>query len=172
MTNEIRLSAVDASNQRVLERFWQLHQHDLSESRDSLPSHEGEFKTTRGLGSILDDDHATFLIHLEEGLAGFAIVAGLLDDTRDVAGFLIVRSRRGRRINTEAALRLIATFPGKWQIAFQESTPRPRGCGALSPAPSLDRCTSRSGPAPDKPEEAPDVWISFDTGSRLDAEGH
>lgn len=165
MADPIHLVSVDETREVVLERLWQLYKHDLSEFRDSHATTEGLFVTRRGLETIMGDGrHEAVLIFHGERLAGFAIIGGASEETRDVSEFFILRSQRRQRVGARAAASLLARHRGEWEIAFQEAN-----AAAADFWRRVARDAARGDvhetlrPVPERPNIAPDVWLSFST---------
>ena len=165
VTEPLRVVGVDEPHEVVLERLWQLYKHDLSEFRDSHPTTEGLFVTRRGLDALMGDGrHEALLLFHGVRLAGFAIIGGSGEETHDVSEFFILRSQRRQHVGARAAASLLARHRGEWEIAFQENN-----VAAAAFWRRVARDTARGDvretrrPVPERPDIAPDVWLSFST---------
>jgi predicted acetyltransferase len=165
MADPLRFVAVDAPHWIVLERLWQLYKHDLSEFRDSHPTAEGLFVTRRGLETIMDDGrHEALLVFHGERLAGFAIIGGRGDETRDVSEFFILRSQRRQHVGARVAASLLDRHHGEWRIAFQEANAAAAAFWRrVAHDAARGEVRESRRPVPERPEIAPDVWLSFST---------
>ena len=149
----------------LIDRLWQLYVHDLSESRGSLPNAEGMFK----LGHLQwfrdqPTDWPGFLVTYDGAPAGFAFVGvKWAGGKRTIGEFFVVRAVRRRGVGEHVARTLIERYPGRWEIAFQDSN---RG------APQFwqrvvsdivgDAWRDEWRPVSGKPEVAPDHWLLFE----------
>ena len=146
----------------MIERLWQLYQHDMSEFRDTYPDEEGRFKPGRLPLFLSEPDKCAYLVRHEDRPAGFAFVRGLSHDCRVMGEFFVIRAARRQQVGRETALQVIRQHPGDWEIAFQEENPGAanfwrRVVGELVG----DDYKDESRPVPGKPEIPPDSWLSF-----------
>jgi predicted acetyltransferase/8-oxo-dGTP pyrophosphatase MutT (NUDIX family) len=143
----------------VVERLWQLYQHDLSEFRHSAPDTDGRFVTGR-LATFRDrDDRVGYLARLGEVPCGFALVRTEREQT--VMGeFFVTRSTRGRGVAAAFAAEVIGRHPGPWAVPFQNENPRAatfwrRVCPGL-----LAEVAETTYAVPGKPHLPADVWLT------------
>ena len=81
----VRLERVTPGTRDVVERLWQLYVHDLSEFRGTAPDPDGRFPAGRlpqYVDALDDPDRRSYLLHDDDGLAGFALVRGLVQEPR------------------------------------------------------------------------------------------
>jgi predicted acetyltransferase len=149
----------------MLEQLWQLYWHDLSEFRGSMPGPDGRFNADKMLPYLGDDpDRAAFVLLLDGSPAGFALILGLGSETRMIGEFFVVRAARRQGVGYAAALELLRTHPGRWQLAFQEENPRAaRLWRRVAQAAAGDAWYEERRPVPNKPHIPPDVWMHLDT---------
>lgn len=158
------MTPVTGETRPVVERLWQLYRHDLSEFRGLLPDGEGLFSEQRLSPYLTEEDKRAYLLCVASSPVGFALVRRVQDGTIVLGEFLVVRAARRQRLGHDAAVRLLALYPGRWEIAFQEENPaaaqfwRRVAAAAVGDAWREDR---RS--VPGKPEVPPDVWITLDS---------
>ncbi|MGC4112347.1 MAG: GNAT family N-acetyltransferase [Nocardioides sp.] len=123
-----RVEPVGREGHPVLERLWQLYQHDLSEFRHTSPGADGLFQVER-LMTYLNDARVTcYVAWLGDIPCGFALVrpVALADGGRGrtIGEFFVSRSARGGGVASELARSVIRRDPGQWLIAFQDENPR------------------------------------------------
>lgn len=146
----------------IIERFWQLFLHDLSEFRDSVPDEHGAFKR-RHLEPYLvpDEDRAAYIVYGPTGPIGFAFVAGLTGTVRNFDQFFIVRSQRRARLGWAAAESTLRRHPGQWEIGFQNENPVAARFWRRLAAEIGRNVTERAQPVPNKPHIPDDIILSF-----------
>ena len=89
---------------KIVERFWQLFLHDLSEFRDSYPDEHGAFKRRHlDVYLVRDRDRVAYVVYGRAGQTGFAFVYGLTGAVRWFDQFFIVRSQRRAYLGRAAA---------------------------------------------------------------------
>jgi predicted acetyltransferase/ADP-ribose pyrophosphatase YjhB (NUDIX family) len=144
----------------VVERLWQVYQHDLSEFRHGAPDVQGRFPAGR-LPSYADrDDRAAYLARLGDVPCGFALVRGLGRDQRLMGEFFVTRSTRGRGIAAALARTVLERHPGPWTIPFQNENPRAAAFWRRLAADALDDVAEMTIAVPGKPHLPPDVWLT------------
>ncbi|MFI8523248.1 GNAT family N-acetyltransferase [Promicromonospora sukumoe] len=156
-------------DQPVLERLWLLFRHDMSEISGALPDPSGQFRRERLDAAFTDPGWRGVVAHLEPDGAppspvGFALVRGLDGPTRVLSSFFVVRGVRRIGVGRELAAHVLAAFPGRWEIAFQDANPpavrfwRAVAADAVGVA-----WTEEHRAVPGRPDLPPDTWISFTT---------
>jgi predicted acetyltransferase/8-oxo-dGTP pyrophosphatase MutT (NUDIX family) len=144
----------------LLERLWQLYQHDLSEFRHSAPDAEGLFNAGR-LPAYRDDDRFGYLARLGEVPCGFALVRlGVRRDRRTMGEFFVTRSARGRGVAAAFAREVLARHPGPWVVPFQNENPRAAAFWRRVTAEVLRDVTEQTLPVHGKPHLPHDVWLT------------
>jgi predicted acetyltransferase len=120
----LSVAEVGAGDWPLLERLWQLYQHDLSEFRDSAPGPDGLFQARR-LPHYRDDVSSTaYLARLGDVPCGFALMHGLDRDRRLMGESFVTRSTRGRGPADAVARTVFERHPGRWAVPFQNENPR------------------------------------------------
>lgn len=156
-------------DRQVLERLWLLFRHDMSEITGALPDPTGQFRRERLDATFTDPDRCGFLARLEpDGAApspvGFALVRALDGPARVLTSFFVVRGARRSGVGRELAAHVLASFPGRWEIAFQDANPPAvRFWRAVATDAVGQRWTEEHRPVPSRPDLPPDTWISFKT---------
>lgn len=155
----------------VLERLWLLFRHDMSEVSGALPGPNGEFRRERLDATYTDPGRRGLIAHLEpaDGApaspVGFALVRGLDGPTRVLSSFFVVRGARRAGIGRQLAERVLADFPGRWEIPFQDANPpavhfwREVATTAVGQGWNEERRA-----VPGRSDLPPDTWISFTAG--------
>ena len=153
-----------ADESLVVDRLWQLYGHDLSQSRGSLPNALGLFKTAHLEHFRANpDEYPGFLIFYRGAPAGFAFVTGASRTLRTIGEFFVVRAVRRRGVGEYVARTLIERYPGPWEIAFQDNNPgAPEFWKRVVASIVGDAWREEWRPVPDKPQIAPDHWLTFD----------
>jgi predicted acetyltransferase len=162
--SDLELRVVTTETRPVIERLWQLYRHDLSEFRNSMPDDDGLFQERPLLPYFADDpDRIAYLVYFGTRPAGLVLVHGLSADHREIGEFFVVRHLRRRRVGHQLALKVLAHYPGRWQIAFQEENPgAARFWRQVATAAAGNGWTEELRQNPDKPQIPPDVWITLD----------
>lgn len=147
----------------TVERLWLLFRHDLSEFREQLPNQDGTFRGDRLEAALSgDEDWAAYLFSSGEHPVGFAFVRALTQPTRVLNSFFVVRGARRGGVGLWAVRDVVARHPGPWTVAFQDSNPGAvRFWRRVGEAIAPGEWEEERRPVPNKPDLAPDVWISF-----------
>jgi predicted acetyltransferase len=122
--NRVNLLELTDERHEIVERFWQLFLHDLSEFRHSIPDESGAFKR-RHLEPYLvrDRDRVAYVVCAPTGPSGFSFVSGLTGSVRRFDQFFIVRSQRRAGLGWAAAEATVRRHPGRWEVGFQNENP-------------------------------------------------
>jgi predicted acetyltransferase/8-oxo-dGTP pyrophosphatase MutT (NUDIX family) len=159
----LRVDAAGVDEWPVIERLWQLYQHDLSEFRHSAPGHDGLFDAGR-LPAYAADDRVAYLARLGDVPCGFALVRlGVRGDRRTMGEFFVTRSTRGHGTAAAFAREVIRRHPGGWVVPFQNENPRAAAFWRRLAAEVLHGVSETSLPVPGKPHLPADVWLSGST---------
>jgi predicted acetyltransferase/ADP-ribose pyrophosphatase YjhB (NUDIX family) len=157
----LRVAEATADEWPVVERLWQLYQHDLSEFRHGAPDAGGLFPAGRLPAYRDSDDCVAYLARRGDVPCGFALVRlGVRRDRRTMGEFFVTRAARGRGVASDFARDVLARHPGEWVIAFQNENPRAATFWRRLAAETLDGVSERTLPVPDKPHLPPDVWMT------------
>jgi predicted acetyltransferase len=156
------LRPIGDGDRTVLERLWQLYKHDLSEFRDSHPDAEGLFKPGHMPFYFGDPNRRPYFIDADTGLAGFALVEGVIEEPRRMGEFFVARSVRRRGVGHDAAIAALRRHPGLWEIAFQEENPgAARFWRGIAAEVAGNGYREERRPVPGKPHVPPDVWLTL-----------
>jgi predicted acetyltransferase len=155
----LRVDPVRADGWPLVERLWQLYQHDLSEFRHSAPGADGLFVPGR-LAAYADGDGVGYLARLGDVPAGFALVRGVTREQRLMGEFFVTRSARGHGTSAAFAREVLARHPGAWAIPFQEENARAAAFWRRLAADLLDDVRENAFAVPGKPHLPPDVWLT------------
>lgn len=114
----------------LIERLSQFYIYDFSEM-EPPSSKDMEFGDHGGFSPLPDlylywhlDGFRPLLIHARQRLAGFALINtrsrcnGSID--HNMAEFFVARKHRRRGVATEAVGKILAHYPGRWEIAVAE----------------------------------------------------
>jgi predicted acetyltransferase len=128
----IALVPIASADAPTLSNLLELYAHDFSEYVPLELRPNGRFELLLGREWWEADDHYPFFVHVENKLAGFALVrrgSRVTDaaNVMDVAEFFVVRGARRRGIGLEVVRELFRVFPGLW-----EARVRPGNAQALA----------------------------------------
>jgi predicted acetyltransferase len=124
--HQVVLEPVATEQAFVLENLFELYAHDCSEQVPLELKPNGRFALPLDDCWYSSSNHFPFLILGDGKLLGFALVrrgsrVTAASDVMDVAEFFVVRGARRRGVGRSAALTLLATFPGRWEIRVRQS---------------------------------------------------
>jgi predicted acetyltransferase/ADP-ribose pyrophosphatase YjhB (NUDIX family) len=157
----LRVDRVGEEDWPVVERLWQLYQHDLSEFRHSSPGADGLFQTRRLRTYAAGADGSVgYLARSGDAPVGFGLVHDVSREPRLMGEFFLARSARGRGIAAAFAREVLARHPGRWAIPFQNENPRAAAFWRRLAAEVLHDVSERTVGVPGKPHLPPDVWLS------------
>ncbi len=157
----LRVDVAGPDDWPVVERLWQLYQHDLSEFRHSAPGPDGLFQAARLPAYAESDDRVAYLARLGEVPCGFALVRlGVRHDRRTMGEFFVTRSSRGHGTAAAVAREVIGRHPGDWVIPFQNENPRAAAFWRRLAAEVLAEVAETTLAVPGKPHLPPDVWLT------------
>lgn len=144
----------------VVERLWQLHRHDLSETVESRPDAEGLYPATR-LTEYRDEPHHWGYLVLRSGLPiGFVLVRRMGSGTHVLGEFFVVRAARRTGVGRAVIAEVLTAQPGPWTVAFQAGNTAAAAFWRRIAAEHLEPgWTEELEPVPGKPEIPADVWL-------------
>lgn len=164
MTDPITVAEIQRHDVPAAERLWQLFSHDISQFRDTWPDDNGLF-ATHDLATYLsgdDPDRVVCLIRSGSHLAGFAAIRGLVREPHVMNAFFVVHRGRRQGLGRQAAALLLAGYPGRWEIPFEETNP---GAAAFWRAVATtavgDRWQAEPRAVHGHPELEPVTWLSL-----------
>lgn len=155
----LRVEEIQDDDWSLVERLWQLYQHDLSEFRHSAPDSHGLFVAGRLATYRGRDDRVGYVARLGSVPCGFALVR-LGRDQRLMGEFFVTRSARGHGTAAGFAREVLARHPGTWVIPFQNENPRAAAFWRRLAAEVLEGVAERTFAVPGKPHLPHDVWLT------------
>ena len=169
-TARLTIRPTTPGDRPVLERLWLLFRHDMSEVSGALPDPSGQFRRERLDAAFTDPAWRGVLAHLEPAddappsPVGFALVRGLDGPTRVLSSFFVVRGARRTGVGRELAAHVLASFPGSWEVAFQDANPPAvRFWRAVATDAVGQAWTEEHRAVPGLPDAPEDTWISLTT---------
>ena len=157
----LHVAEASTDDRTLVERLWQLYQHDLSEFRHSAPGPDGRFPPGRLLSYVGRPDRVAYLATLGDVPCGFALVRlGGRRDRRTMGEFFVTRSARGRGVARAFAGEVLRRHPGDWVLAFQEENPRAAAFWRRLARDLLHDVRERRRAVPGKDHLPADVWLS------------
>jgi predicted acetyltransferase/8-oxo-dGTP pyrophosphatase MutT (NUDIX family) len=156
----LRVEAAGDDGWAVIERLWQLYQHDLSEFRHSSPDHDGRYNDGRLPAYADHDDAVAYLARLGDVPCGFALVRGLGRERRLMGEFFVIRSTRGRGTAAAFAREVLERHPGLWAVPFQNENPRAAAFWRRLAADVLGDVLEETFAVPGKPHQPHDIWLT------------
>ncbi|MEU1475948.1 GNAT family N-acetyltransferase [Streptomyces sp. NPDC005760] len=163
MTADPSLRQATPADRPALDRLWLMFQHDMSEFVGGVPNPDGSFRSERLEAAFSDSgDWAPYVIGLGDRPVGFVLVRGLGRATRVLNSFFVVRGVRRAGVGLWAVREVVARCPGAWEVAFQEGNARAvRFWRRVGEEIAPGAWTEERRPVPERPDLAPDCWISF-----------
>ncbi|WP_031478370.1 GNAT family N-acetyltransferase [Streptomyces bicolor] len=147
----------------TIERLWLLFRHDMSEFGGQLPNPDGTFRKEWLEAAFAGGGGwVPYLFSRGEQPVGFAFVRAVGGPVRVLNSFFVVRGARRAGVGLWAVREVVRRHPGDWEVAFQDGNPGAvrfwrRVAEELAPG-----CwTEERRAVPDRPDLAPDVWLSF-----------
>lgn len=160
-----------AEDRPVLERLWLLFRHDLSRVTGELPRADGTFRSERLDAALAIPGWAAFLACCEDSPVGFAFVRSLECQPFVLNSFFVVAAARATGVSSALAHQVVTTFPGTWEVAFQEANNAAthfwrKVAAAHSPGWSEERRA-----LPGRPHLPADSWITFEVRGQVPDRG-
>ncbi|MEO6509544.1 MAG: GNAT family N-acetyltransferase, partial [Nocardioides sp.] len=156
---DVRRAESDADWQ-VVDRLWQLYMHDLSEFRGTTPRPDGTYRRHHpGWDDYEDADRAAYVLRLGERPVGFALLRGLAGERRHMGEFFVIRSARGSGRARWFAEHVVRTYPGRWEIAFQDDNEKAARFWRRLGAEVLTDVNEEGREVPGKPYLPADRWM-------------
>lgn len=159
---EIRFVKIEEDSRPLLENLWQLYFYDLDKFRGKGIGEDGKYPLGRLPLLFTSDDRIGYFFFKGSDLVGFSIIRGLDQETKIVSEFFILGSFQHQGLGKEIALKMFSLYPGKWELAFQESnTTAAAFWRNVVETASPSNWLEEKRPLPDKPDLPADNWISF-----------
>jgi len=160
-SSTVHVTPAGPEQAQVLERLWLLFRHDLSEFTGGLPFADATYRSERLALALSDDTWAAYLFHLGEAPVGFALVRRIDEEPFVLNSFFVVRSARRSGVGRDAVRQVLATRPGRWTVAFQDTNPGAVAFWRRVGADQDPQWAEEQRAVPDRPDLPPDSWISF-----------
>jgi predicted acetyltransferase len=154
-----------ADDRPVLERLWLLFRHDMSRFNGDLPRADGTFRSERLEAALTDRGWAAFLALRGDSPVGFAVVRSLERQPFILNSFFVVAAARGTGMGSALAHEVVASFPGTWEVAFQEANTVAAHFWRKVAAAHGPRWTEERRAVPDRPHLPADSWVTFEVGT-------
>ena len=151
-----------AEDRPVLERLWLLFRHDLSRFTGDLPRTDGTFRSERLEAALTDPGWAAFLACCGDSPVGFAFVRRLERQPFVLNSFFVVAAVRGTGVGSALAHHVVTTFPGTWEVAFQEVNSVATHFWRKVAAAHGPGWTEERRAVPGQPHLPADSWITFE----------
>ncbi|MFJ9536046.1 GNAT family N-acetyltransferase [Streptomyces sp. NPDC101225] len=160
--SDLSVRPATAQDRPVVERLWLMFRHDLSDHAGVLPGPDGTFRSDRVDSAFTQAGWAPYLFLRADRPLGFAFVRGLDGPARVLNSFFVVRGARREGIGTRAVHDVVVRHPGPWEVAFQyANAPAVRFWRSVAAQLAPGAWSEETRPVPDRPDLAPDAWISF-----------
>jgi predicted acetyltransferase len=163
-TLHVRRAATE--DRPVLERLWLLFRHDLSRFSGDLPRADGTFRSERLEAALTSSGWAAFLAWCGDSPVGFALVRSLERQPFVLNSFFVVAAVRGRGVGSAVAHQVVTTFPGTWEVAFQENNRVATRFWRKVAAAHSPGWTEERRAVPGRPDLPADSWIAFEADTR------
>lgn len=156
----VRLATVD--DRPTIERLWLVFRHDMSEFDGLLPFPDGTFRSERLEAAFTEPGWASYVLTSGDRPVGLAFVRALTEPTHVLNSFFVVRGARRAGIGLRAAQQVVASHPGRWEVAFQDANVAAvRFWRRVATELAGEAWSEERRPIPGRPDLPPDVWISF-----------
>ena len=149
-----------ADDRPALERLWLLFRHDMSRFTGDLPRPDGSFRSERLDSALTDPGWAAFTACVGAAPVGFAFVRGV-GTTRVLNSFFVVAGARRSGVGSAVAHEVLQSFPGRWEVAFQEANAGAVAFWRRVGAAHDPSWSEELRAVPGSPDSPPDSWISF-----------
>lgn len=160
-SSTLRVRRADTDDRPVLERLWLLFRHDMSRFNGDLPRADGTFRSERLEAALTEGSWAAFLATSGESPVGFALVRSLDREPLVLNSFFVVAAVRRTGVGLALAHQVVTSFPGRWEVAFQEANTPAAHFWRRVAASHDARWSEERRAVPGRPELAQDSWVSF-----------
>ena len=145
----------------VLERLWLLFRHDLSRFTGALPRPDGTFRSERLEAALTESGWAAFLATKGDSPVGFAFARSLEQEPFVLNSFFVVAGARRAGVGSALAHQVVTTFPGRWEVAFQEANTTAVPFWRQVAASHDPEWTEELRAVPGQLDLPPDSWVTF-----------
>lgn len=134
---------------------------ELAEFRKSIVLVDGRFRDDRLLTYLAYEDHWPLLIKVNNEIVGFALVRKSKPDTHVIGEFFIKPESRRIGVGTLAVSQIVHSFPGAWEVPFQEENAKAAIFWRRTIAQLGCEVSEVNSPVFDNPDLSHEVWLSF-----------
>ena len=134
---------------------------ELAEFRKSIVLVDGRFRDDRLLTYLAYEDHWPRLIKVNNEIVGFALVRKSKPDTHVIGEFFIKPESRRIGVGTLAVSQIVHSFPGAWEVPFQEENAKAAIFWRRTIAQLGCEVSEVNSPVFDNPDLSHEVWLSF-----------
>jgi predicted acetyltransferase len=156
----IRIAA--HADAEALTRLWNLFRHEMSAYSGALPDRSGRFRDER-LRSALTRQPGwqAWIATAGHHPVGLAVARALDQHEHVLSSCFVVGAARHYGLGRRLAEHVLTSHLGRWSIAYQDRNAAAAGfwpglATALDP-----QWTSEKRAVPDRPDLAPDTWITL-----------
>jgi predicted acetyltransferase len=123
----VTLAPTTPADHVVLDNLWQLYVHDFSEQMDLPLRDDGRFEGRAFDAWWVDPWRHAFLLRVDGGLAGFALIEERsrltgASGVHDMVEFFVARGHRRRGVGRRAAIAAFERFRGPWEVRQQPTS--------------------------------------------------
>lgn len=123
----VTLAPTTPTDRVVLDNLWQLYVHDFSEQMHLPLGDDGRFAGRAFDVYWTDPSRHAFLLRVDGGLAGFALVQERsrltgVSGVQDMVEFFVARGYRRRGVGQRAAVAAFERFRGPWEVRQQPTS--------------------------------------------------
>jgi predicted acetyltransferase len=134
---------------------------ELAEFRKAIVLVDGRFRDDRLLTYLAYEDHWPLLIKVNNEIVGFALVRKSKPDTHVIGEFFIKPESRRIGVGTLAVSQIVHSFPGAWEVPFQEENAKAAIFWRRTIAQLGCEVSEVNSPVFDNPDLSHEVWLSF-----------
>ena len=145
----------------ILLDLWQLYMKDLATYRDSVIQADGRYRDDRLLTYLAYEDHWALLIKDRNKIVGFSLIRKSKPETHLIGEFFIKPESRRIGVGTLAVSQIVRSFPGAWEVPFQEENAKAAIFWRRTIAQLGCEVSEVNSPVFDNPDLSHEVWLSF-----------
>ena len=157
---EVRRATPD--DRPVLQHLWLLFRHEMSRFTGDLPRADGTYRSERLEAALAAPGWAGFLACCQDAPVGFAFVRSLDHPPYVLNSFFVVAAARRAGVGSALAHAVVTSFPGTWEVAFQEANRVATRFWRRVAADHSPAWTEERRQVPGRPDLPADSWISFE----------
>jgi predicted acetyltransferase len=134
---------------------------ELAEFRKSIVLVDDRFRDDRLLTYLAYEDHWPLLIKDNNEIVGFSLIRKSKPGTHVIGEFFIKPESRRIGIGTLAVSQIVHSFPGAWEVPFQEENAKAAIFWRRTISQLGCEVSEVNSPVLDNPDLASEVWLSF-----------